>query len=248
MATVVSSVVEVSLDCFNALMQLPNAPVSTLQNMVTDVLAEHTHMEVRKEAASAMDFLMENGLGEATDTLIIDESLCIGCDNCEKACAETHGGVSMLNRTLGPTFANIHIPTACRHCEQPHCMKDCPPNALHRASTGEVFIDHSCIGCGNCQTNCPYGVIRMVETAPKRPSLLSWMLFNRGQGPGEAAKKRPKPGSAKPGGPETPKKARKCDACMNLSSGPACVSSCPTGAAIRLAPADFVRLVEEKAR
>jgi len=81
-ATVVSSVVEVSLDCFNALMQLPNAPVSALQNMVTDVLAEHTHMEVRKEAASAMDFLMENGLGEATDTLIIDESLCIGCDNC----------------------------------------------------------------------------------------------------------------------------------------------------------------------
>ena len=36
--------------------------------------------------------------------LLIDESLCVRCDNCEKACAETHHGVSRLNREAGPTY------------------------------------------------------------------------------------------------------------------------------------------------
>ena len=242
-ATVVSEAVEIDQQAFNALMALPHAPVASLQQDASRLLAEHSKMEVRKEAGSAMDFLMAHGLGEATNTLIIDESLCIGCDNCEKACAETHGGVSQLDRRLGPTFANIHIPTACRHCQQPHCMKDCPPNALHRAKDGEVFIDETCIGCGNCQTNCPYGVIRMVAKPERRPGLLGWTLFGRGQGPGEvssAGKTTKDDGS--------PKKAMKCDACVHLPRGPACVGACPTGAALRLAPIDYVRLVEEKAR
>ena len=46
-------------------------------------------------------------------------------------------------------------------------MADCPPNAIHRGPDGEVFIDDSCIGCGNCQRNCPYGVIRMDSVPPK---------------------------------------------------------------------------------
>ena len=245
-ATIESSVVRVDRDAFDTLMSRPDAPVGNLQDDVSGVLAEHTRMEVRREAGSAMDFLMAQGLGEATDALIIDESLCIGCDNCEKACAETHGGISSLNRTLGPTFTDIHVPTACRHCVQPHCMKDCPPDALHRAPTGEVFIDDTCIGCGNCQSNCPYGVIRMVEKPSKRPGLLGWTLFGFGNGPGE--KRASKAPAAKKGGPETPKKAVKCDACIGVPSGPACVTACPTGAAIRFAPGDFVKLVEEKAR
>ena len=80
------------------------------------------------------------GVGEATDMLLIDESLCIRCNNCEKACADTHDGTSRLDREAGPTFAQIHVPTSCRHCEHPHCMKDCPPDAIRRAPDGEVFI------------------------------------------------------------------------------------------------------------
>ena len=52
----------------------------------------------------------------------------------------------------------------------PHCMADCPPNAIHRGPDGEVFIDETCIGCGNCQRNCPYGVIRMDKVPPKKPN------------------------------------------------------------------------------
>ena len=131
------------------------------------------------------NFLVDNGIGEATDVLLIDEKLCVGCDNCEKACADSHDGLSRLDREAGRTYAHLHVPTSCRHCEHPHCMADCPPNAIHRGPDGEVFIDETCIGCGNCQRNCPYGVIRMDKVPPKKPGLLAWLLFGLGPGPGE---------------------------------------------------------------
>ena len=163
--------------------------------------------------------------------LVINEGLCVGCDNCEKACAETHGGISRLDRKSGATFAQVHIPISCRHCEQPHCMKDCPPNAIKRSANGEVFIDDTCIGCGNCQVNCPYGVIRMAYEAPKKPGLLSWLLFGSGPGVGEEHDYHPTSAAKAKG-----KKATKCDACGSVSNGPACVKACPTGAAVRIGP------------
>lgn len=191
-------------------------------------------------------FLVENGIGEATDVLLIDETLCVGCDNCEKACADSHEGLSRLNREAGKTYAHLHVPTSCRHCEHPHCMADCPPNAIKRGPDGEVFIDDTCIGCGNCQRNCPYGVIRMDSVPPPKPSLLRWLFFGAGPGPGEPSKKwRQKNAVA---GEEKPKKAIKCDMCSGIEGGPACVRACPTGAAIRVAPEAFLsvaRLGEE---
>ena len=182
-------------------------------------------------------FLVSQGLGEATDVLLIDEKLCVGCDNCEKACADSHDGLSRLDREAGKSFAHLHVPTSCRHCEHPHCMADCPPNAIHRGPDGEVFINDTCIGCGNCQRNCPYGVIRMDKIPPKKPSLLSWMFFGKGPGPGEP----PYKWSKKHGqDPNAPKKAIKCDMCSGIEGGPSCVRACPTGAAIRVSPDEFL--------
>src|SRR6516164_137791 len=165
------------------------------------------------------EFLVKQGIGEATDALLIDETLCIGCDNCERACADSHDGLSRLNREAGKTYAHLHVPTSCRHCEHPHCMADCPPNAIRRGPDGEVFISDACIGCGNCQRNCPYGVIRMDSVPPKKPGLLQWMLFGMGPGPGEPSKKwRYK--NAEPG-VEKAKKAIKCDMCSGMEGGPA---------------------------
>ena len=186
--------------------------------------------------SSVASFLVENGIGEATDVLLIDEKLCVGCDNCEKACADSHEGLSRLDREAGKTYAHLHVPTSCRHCEHPHCMADCPPDAIHRGADGEVFIDDSCIGCGNCQRNCPYGVIRMEKVPPKKPPLLAWLLAGIGPGPGEP----PKKWTEKRVAPETPKRAVKCDMCAGISGGPACVRACPTGAAIRVAPEDML--------
>ena len=181
---------------------------------------------------SVASFLVENGIGEATDVLLIDEKLCVGCDNCERACADSHEGLSRLDREAGKTYAHLHVPTSCRHCEHPHCMADCPPDAIHRGQDGEVFIDDSCIGCGNCQRNCPYGVIRMEKVPPRKPPLLAWLLAGIGPGPGEP----PKKWTEKRVSPETPKRAVKCDMCAGIDGGPACVRACPTGAAIRVAP------------
>ncbi len=189
-----------------------------------------------RRESQLMRFLLGQGVGEASDVLLINETMCIQCNNCETACAETHNGTSRLRREMGPTFANIHLPSACRHCEHPQCMKDCPPDAISRTENGEVFISDACIGCGNCERNCPYDVIQMApDKPPTRGGGLSWLLFGLGAAPG----KRQADYDA-----EAQKKAVKCDLCKDVSSGPSCVSACPTGAAIRISPETFFRLGE----
>lgn len=187
-------------------------------------------------------FLIKQGIGEATDALLIDERLCVGCDNCEKACADSHDGLSRLDREAGKSFAHLHVPTSCRHCEHPHCMADCPPNVIHRGPDGEVFMDEGCIGCGNCMRNCPYGVIRMEAKPPKKPSLFQWLLFGFGPGPGEPSPKWTK--ANLPEGSKPKKIAVKCDMCKGISGGPACVRACPTGAAIRVTPEEFLSVAK----
>src|SRR5690606_12461573 len=101
-------------------------------------------------SGSLLDFMMKQGITDAENVLLIDSDLCVACDNCESACAATHKGYSRLDRNGGKSFASIQIPVSCRHCENPLCMLDCPPDALTRTPSGEVLIKDSCIGCGNC--------------------------------------------------------------------------------------------------
>jgi len=202
-------------------------------------IEQRLQMERDPERGARIHFLLGEGLGEATDALLIDESLCIRCDQCEKACAATHGNVSRLDREAGATFDNLHVPTSCRHCEHPHCMKDCPPDAIHRAPNGEVFIQDTCIGCGNCERNCPYGVIQMGVQSQEKPSLWRWLLLGQGPAPGSELHEYPK-GAIK--------KAVKCDMCGPREAGPACVQACPTGAAIRVGPEEFFEVLSRGGR
>ena len=41
-------------------------------------------------------------------------------------------------------------------------------------------------------------------------------------------------------------KAAKCDMCGHLSGGPACVRSCPTGAALRVNPGKLLEMISSK--
>ena len=105
-------------------------------------------------------------------------------------------------------------------------MIDCPPDALTRNVNGEIIIKDNCIGCGNCEKNCPYQVIQMVYVAPKSESTSFWsFLF-------------------KPKEEEVPSLiAAKCDMCTDLAGGPACVRSCPTGAAMRVSKSELQEML-----
>lgn len=235
-AAVAAETIFLKAESFNAMLARNPTVRTDVQQRVLARAVQTASREGTAEPGNLIGFLIQQGMGEATDVLLIDESLCTRCDNCEKACADTHEGTSRLDREAGATFANIHVPTSCRHCENPHCMKDCPPDAIHRHPGGEVYIESTCIGCGNCERNCPYGVIQLAQIDPKRqsPSLLSWLLFGRGAEPG----REPPYKSA-----EAIKKAVKCDMCKGVSGGAACVRACPTGAAIRVSPDRFLDFI-----
>ena len=252
-AAIKSEVVRVNGEAFGKVLQSKPQLLAQIRERMRGRREQNAYIESKKDSFSGVvdlfseqaKFLVSQGVSEATDVLLIDERLCVGCDNCEKACADAHEGLSRLDREAGKSFAHLHVPTSCRHCEHPHCMADCPPNAIHRGPDGEVYINDTCIGCGNCQRNCPYGVIRMEKVPPKKPSLLSWLFFGKGPGPGEPPYKWSKKNTPYTGDPVVDqaldrKKAIKCDMCSGIDGGPSCVRACPTGAAIRVAPDEFL--------
>ena len=225
-ATVATEAISIEHKQFAQVMARDPRLLEKVQLERKEQVSQYTRMQAKPEAGQVLAFLMSHGVGEATNVLVIDESLCVGCDQCETACAATHHGLSRLDRKAGPSFFSLHLPTSCRHCEHPHCMKDCPPDAIHRQVNGEVFIDDTCIGCGNCEENCPYGVIQMEKVKP-RTSILVKMGVKRQA--------------------EIAKTAVKCDMCKDLKSGPACVNACPTGAAIRIHAEEVMNLAKRRA-
>lgn len=238
-AAIKAEVLAIPAAAFLALLDAHPEVRARVRERFQAAIQQRLQMARNPERGELMSFLLKEGLGEATDALLIDESLCVRCDQCEKACAATHGQVSRLDREAGATFDHLHVPTSCRHCEHPHCMKDCPPDAIHRAANGEVFIESTCIGCGNCERNCPYGVIQMGVEVPAKTSLWQWMLFGRGAAPGSE--------HAEYGGDQA-KKAVKCDMCRDRPEGPACVQACPTGAALRVGPEAFFEVLRHGRR
>lgn len=99
-------------------------------------------------------------------TITIDPNKCVGCRNCEMACA-----FEKSQESCEVKFANIRVndyikerfvvPMTCFHCEEAWCMKVCPANAISRnAETNAVLIDPTkCAGCKMCILSCPYGNI-----------------------------------------------------------------------------------------
>jgi len=240
-ATIYTETIRIPTDALMPFVERHAELRKELKELESTRLIDNAVRSSDKRSSDLVEFLMGAGAGEATDILLIDESLCVRCDNCETACAATHGGVSRLDREAGPTFATVHIPTSCRHCENPKCMTDCPPDALRRHPNGEVYIMDNCIGCGNCASNCPYGVIKMAAVDKKRaPNVLLQLLFGWGERRAQEKKN------------DQAKVAVKCDLCMSLparNDAPraACVASCPTGAILRVAPKTYVdRLLGER--
>jgi len=133
------------------------------------------------QLSSTLREFTDQGLYNANRLLVLDLEACTRCDECTKACSDTHGGVTRLIRE-GLRIDKWLVASSCRSCSDPYCLVGCPVDAIHRidphsshrpialgqaenAATQrmEIQIEANCIGCGLCASNCPYGNINMHE-------------------------------------------------------------------------------------
>lgn len=166
-----------------------------------------------KASSVQLDRYLANGMFEAQSMLVLDLEKCTRCDNCVRACADAHDGITRLTRE-GLRFENYLVATSCRQCRDPLCMVGCPVGAIRRRKSLEVIIEDWCIGCGVCANNCPYGNI----------TLHSFNVTEK-DSTGQRAE-------------VTKRKATSCDLCTNHAE-PSCVYACPHDAAHRVDPNVF---------
>ena len=172
----------------------------------------------------SIEGLVDRGVMQGHEVLMIDTSICTDCNNCVDACGRRHG-YSRLERA-GLQLGNMLFPSACRHCEDPVCLL-CSVNGIVREPDGEIrIVPDNCIGCGACAERCPYDNIQMHELDAKAEGILS-NLFHR-------KKHEPESEAVEQLGPKI---AVKCDLCAGYDYY-ACVHACPVGAAMRVDPVE----------
>lgn len=135
------------------------------------------------EVQQAQARILDKGLADATNLLLMDMDLCVRCGNCSRACHMVHHHSRLTRRgihfvrpqvTLTSTRTqSLLSPAVCLHCKDPECLTGCPTGAIARFAGGKVDIDTKlCIGCGDCATQCPYNAISLIprtELAPVQP-------------------------------------------------------------------------------
>jgi len=170
--------------------------------------------ERESEVSTGKTSFVNQGLYNAQSLLVLDLESCTRCDECTKACADSHGGETRLVRE-GLRFENFLVATSCRSCTDPYCLVGCPVNSIFRDGSKEIVIEDHCIGCGQCATNCPYGNITMYgheagfdEKDGKRIAIVQ-------------------------------QKATTCDQCSSIGGTPRCVYACPHDAAFRMTGAEL---------
>jgi Fe-S-cluster-containing hydrogenase component 2 len=171
----------------------------------------------------ALPQYIDQGLYQAQSLLILDLEKCTRCDECVRACAQAHDGVSRLIRE-GLRYDKYLVTTSCRSCRDPYCMVGCPVGSIRRKNDLEIIIEDHCIGCGRCAEQCPYGNINMH--------------------PFQVTLKDPHTGATHK---EERLKAAVCDLCtdqcLDEDADPSCVYACPHDAAHRV---DGKKFFEEK--
>jgi len=114
--------------------------------------------------------IMQNGIKTRIPPshgyLLVDVKKCQGCISCMLACSLVHEGVQ------NPSLARIQIIQnsfesypddltieQCRQCVESACVEACPENAITAPAAfghARVIDKTRCIGCGECQTSCPF--------------------------------------------------------------------------------------------
>jgi formate dehydrogenase iron-sulfur subunit len=144
--------------------------------------------------------------------LLYDATLCIGCLECERACAAQNKlpypeSIEKQKKTSEFKYTYVavkqqpdgekYMRRLCMHCNEPTCVSACPVGALVKTKNGPVTYDEDkCMGCRYCMVACPF------EIPKYQYDRLAPLV-------------------------------RKCTFCANRQAEgkkPACAEACPTGA------------------
>jgi carbon-monoxide dehydrogenase iron sulfur subunit len=147
-------------------------------------------------------------------TVFVNPERCVGCKQCQIACAVEHSQSKTLFQSLSEEqkprprilvasglYLDTSFPNKCRHCEPAPCMTICPTGAISRIEkTGIVIVDETkCIACAMCAMVCPFDVITFYTSSLNKLAAI------------------------------------KCDHCVERQDRgeiPACVETCKTGALV----------------
>jgi Fe-S-cluster-containing dehydrogenase component/CRP-like cAMP-binding protein len=199
--------------------------------------------------AAAQRDLIGTGVVDGTNLLVMDMELCVRCGNCSLACHKQHGHSRLLRRGISfdrpvklkrnSSAQHLLHPSVCMHCKDPECMTGCPTGAIGRFPDGQVDINApTCIGCGDCATQCPYDAISLVQRKAKEAEVPGGGISLLSLAP------PPLPKSVE----ETDDLvAVKCNLCSNTPLNPpgfkrraySCEENCPTGALLRVDPTQY---------
>ncbi|MFN0280283.1 MAG: cyclic nucleotide-binding domain-containing protein [Pyrinomonadaceae bacterium] len=202
---------------------------------------------------------IETGVVDGVNLLVMDMAKCIRCGNCSLACHKVHGNSRLVRHGIHierpfkenkPAMQSVLVPTVCMHCQDPECLTGCPTGAIARFPSGEIDINaKTCIGCGDCATQCPYNAISMIARPdPKNTngkgvvsSFLSVFSLREAKIPAPVEQTENL-------------LAVKCNLCHETGMNPpgakteaySCEENCPTGALVRVNPREYFDEVNER--
>ncbi len=99
--------------------------------------------------------------------MIFDQNKCVGCTDCENACAKVNNVPKGQHRLFVEDQTNPNnkvdkkfMRVSCQQCVDSPCTSVCPTKACHKDPITNIVTMNTddCIGCKYCIVACPYDV------------------------------------------------------------------------------------------
>ena len=160
--------------------------------------------------------------------VLVDTTLCAGCNTCTYSCAEANGLPEPADpeavtkpttaqwtaiKTWKTSKGDVYVKRQCMHCVSPACHSACLTSAMEKTAQGPVvWREDKCMGCRFCMISCPFDGPKF-EYSSTKPRI------------------------------------RKCVLCadrVRKGGQPACVENCPEGALTFGMRSDLLRTAHKR--